>query len=139
MTTTGSRMRRIVRTAGLAGLWLVTVLVALWLVDQGWSKFEHGEGWRLWFTRWGYPAWFVPVIGVMEIGGAVLLLVPRLAPYAAALLIGVLSGALYTVTTNETDLSWFDPLLGIVLLLTVLVARRPPWLRRPPAARAAAP
>lgn len=111
------------RLAWLTFLWLVTVLTTISLGDKGLDKFTHAEGWQHWFVRWGYPAWFASVIGVAEAAGALLLLIPSLASYAAGLLIVIMAGAFYTVTTNETDLSAVDPVVFAVLLLIVLLGR----------------
>ncbi len=111
--------------AGTALLWIVTILIGLSMVDAGYGKFESAEGWKHWFETWGYGARFATVIGVLEIGGGLFLLIPRTAPYAAAMLITIMAGALYTVTTKEADLSWFDPLFNMVLLGVVLAGRWP--------------
>ncbi len=115
------------RVVGLALLWLVTVLASLTFAKAGYGKFADAAGWQHWFQRWGFTPWFATVIGVIELGGAALLLVPRLAHFAAAVLMAVMLGALYTVTTNETDLSRVDPVINMVLVGIVLVAR---WPRR---------
>lgn len=120
-------MRNVVKKMGWALFWILLMLEVLSMATAGWGKFEHYDGWRHWFERWGYGAWFSPVIGVVEISGALLLLVPRVASYAAALLIVVMLGAFYTVTTKESDLSWVDPLVHIGLLAVVLAVR---WPRR---------
>lgn len=111
-------------------LWLVTLLAASTLLNAGLSKFASHAGWVHWFVRWGYPAWFVTVIGLIEAGGAVLLVFPAIASYAAASLIVVMVAAFYTVLTNETDLSWFDPLFNTALLVLLLVGRWPRRARR---------
>jgi uncharacterized membrane protein YphA (DoxX/SURF4 family) len=108
-------------------LWVVTGLAASTLFDAGLGKFASNAGWVYWFGRWGYPARFVTLIGLAEAGGALLMLLPALASYAAASLIVVMVGAFYTVITNETDLSWFDPVFNVALLLVVLAGR---WTRR---------
>lgn len=122
---------KVMRIVGLVLLWLVTVLASLTFAKAGYGKFADAAGWQYWFERWGFAPWFVPVIGVVELGGAILLLVPRLAPYAAAVLIAVMLGAFYTVSTNETDLSQVDPVINMVLAGIVLSARwRRLWPRR---------
>ena len=126
--------KRLLSITGRVLLWLVTVLIALSMIDAGYGKFESADGWQHWFGQWGYAPWFATVIGVAEIGGGALLLTPRTAPYAAALLIAIMLGALYTVTTNVSELSSFDPLFNTALLAIVLLARRPTWLRRTTAA-----
>ena len=120
-------MRTFVRRAGWVFFWIVLILQAAAMVDAGWGKFDHFDGWQVWFAKWGYGAWTAQVIGVVEILGGLLLLVPRLASYSASVLIAVMVVAFYTVTTKESDLSWFDPLLGVAMLSIVLVVR---WGRR---------
>lgn len=112
------------RIAGQVALWLVTLLIALTMFDAGVGKFKNATGWQHWFVEvWGYPGWFRVFIGVGEIVGAVLLLWPRLASYAASGLIVIMLGAFVTVTTMPTDLSWFDPLFNATLLGIVLAGR----------------
>lgn len=120
-------MRTFVRRAGWVLFWIVLILQILAMVDAGWGKFDHFDGWRFWFEKWGYGAWTAQVIGAVEILGALLLLLPRLASYSASVLIVVMLVAFYTVTTKESDLSWSDPLFNVAMLSIVLVVR---WGRR---------
>jgi len=115
--------KRIARLAGLAALWLITLLESLSMIDAGWGKFESAAGWQHWFVTWGYAAWFTTAIGIAEIGGGLLLLIPKVASYAALLLLGIMLGALYTVTTKTSDLSWVDPLVHATLLGLILLFR----------------
>lgn len=119
---------RMLHVAGLLGLWLVTALEALSMADAGLGKFEHAAGWRHWFQVWGYPAGFVTLVGLLEFGGAVLLVIPFTAPFAAALLTVIMAAAEFTVLTNPTDLSWVDPLIHVLLLVVIGWARRPGWV-----------
>lgn len=122
------RGRRLV-TRGL--LWLVTGLATMVMFDAGLGKFTDAPGWQHWFvTVWGYPTWFRGFIGLAETGGALLLLVPLLASFSATGLIIIMLGALWTVTTKETDLSSVDPIVNIVLLSVVLVGWWPRRWRR---------
>lgn len=121
-------VRRVLGIGGQAGLWLLTAFVAMGLWDAGLGKFTSAAGWQHWFVEvWGYPTWFRSVIGVSEASGAVLLIVPATASYAAALLSVIMLGAFWTVTTKETDLSAVDPMVTAIVLLIVLAAR---WPRR---------
>lgn len=134
--TTNQTLKRIARVVGLILLWMVTLLATAVMGKAGFGKFESTEGWQYWFQRWGYAPWFVYVIGVAELGGALLLLIPRMASYAAALLIAVMIGAFITVSTNQTDLSAVDPVINSVILAVVLAGRwtsrwRPLSQRRP--------
>jgi uncharacterized membrane protein YphA (DoxX/SURF4 family) len=81
------------------------------------------------------------VVGTLEFVGAGLLLIPRLAPYAAIVLAVIMFGALEAVLTTETALGWFDPVLHLVFLTiigTVHWKRRWKWRRTDEVAREAA-
>ncbi len=55
-------------------------------VSAGLSKVMNPEKHFETFVQWGYPPWFVYVTGLIEIGGAVLLLVRSLRFYGVAVL-----------------------------------------------------
>jgi len=116
-----------VHRAGGIALWVVTILMSLTFVEKGVEKFRNWDGWSYWFDQWGYGAWFVVVVGIIEFMGGLALLVPAIATPAGALLGVVMLGALYTVTANETDLSWIDPVVFGVLLGVIVIGR---WPRR---------
>ena len=86
---------RVLRMAGTVALWIVNILAAAAFVAIGLAKFGSPE-WAIKFERWGYPDGFDMVIGALEIAGGVLLLVPKLSSYAAALLGVILIGAAAT-------------------------------------------
>lgn len=111
----------------LVVLWLFTVVGALQMIDAGYGKFEHLEGWKIWFAKWGYPAGFSIVIGVLEMGVALFVLIPKLSSYASLVLIAILLGAFFTLLFNESDLSLIDPWFGIAILLVPLFGR---WKQR---------
>ena len=48
------------------------------------------------FSHWGYPLWFMYVIGLLELLGAIGLWFPKLTLYANIGLIGIMIGAFYT-------------------------------------------
>ncbi len=116
----------LLRRAGTVLLWILTILMALGMGAAGVTKFL-GDGWIRLFEGWGYPGWFALVIGTLEVAGAVLLLVPRFAAYAASLLIFIMVGAVWTVTTNETQLGVGTPLLNLVALAIIARIR---WRER---------
>ena len=99
------------RRAATVLVWLVTIWETLTMGLSGAAKFM-GDTWQLMFATWGYPVWFTSVVGVLEIGGALLLLVPRAAPYAAAGLIVVMVGALVTELVQSQ--------LGVFICLSLL-------------------
>ena len=74
------------------------------------------------FESWGYPAWFQYLIGVAETAAGVGFLVKKTRFYAAAAMIVVMLGAIYTVVSNDGVVPEVAvPLM--VLLLAALVAK----------------
>lgn len=118
---------RWIRWIGWGFFGLVLALEVLTMGEAGLGKFENREGWMYWFGVFGYPGWMALVVGGAEVIGAVLLLVPRVASYAAIGLTVIMIGALHAVLTNETDLGWFDPLLHITFLAIIGSVQ---WKRR---------
>jgi uncharacterized membrane protein YphA (DoxX/SURF4 family) len=77
-------------------LWAVCLRLVMVFAQAGWAKFAPTSGWAKAFTYWGYPVWFRILIGVLEIGAALLLLWPRAAAYGAAIIIVVMLGGMGT-------------------------------------------
>ena len=73
--------------------------------------------------EWGYPGWFTYVIGVLEVCGAVGILFPRVAHYAASGLGVIMCGALYTVLANDHRLGWGAPVSHLVVLAIIVAVR----------------
>lgn len=120
---------RTLRIAGTIGLWLVQGLAAAALFVAGIAKFGN-EGWARSFAHWGYPPGFVLVIGAAEALGALCLLVPRLASYAAAFLGVIMLSAAATHLVHHERFTM--PLLYLGLLVLVGLGRWRWALRRGP-------
>ena len=86
-----------IRTPTLVLLWLVTGLEVLTMGLAGATKFMNAAMWQEHFASWGYPVWLTSVVGVAELVGVVLLLIPGTALGAAGGLIVIMIGALGTV------------------------------------------
>ncbi len=108
-------------------LWAISGLLALFFVAMGLPKMLGLGGWAGRFAAWGYPPWFVVVVGVGEIGGAVMLLVPQLARPGAAGLSVIMLGAVATHLLYGEHARIVVPL--ILLTLLILVAGRRPRFR----------
>jgi uncharacterized membrane protein YphA (DoxX/SURF4 family) len=104
--------------------WLLQILVGVAFVPIGLAKFSHPM-WINGFERWGYAPWFRILIGVVEAGCGVMLLVPRLTSYAAVTLAAVMIGAMWTHAMAHQP--WWRPLPHF-LLLTLLATLR--WRSR---------
>ena len=122
------------RIAREVALWVIILLLALVCLRSGLMKMPGVPGVEFWvrdFQRWGYPGWFRMVVGVAELVAFVLLLVPRLAGYGAALFAAVMLGATIThATHHETSRLPFNLLL-LALSLIIVYARRPRFLSKP--------
>jgi uncharacterized membrane protein YphA (DoxX/SURF4 family) len=93
--------------------------------------------WARSFARWGYPAGFYMVIGVLETAGGVCLLVPRFASYAALLLGVIMIAASATHFVHNEMRRVAPPLMYLALVAIVGLARwrsaaRPASLRGGP-------
>ncbi len=112
------------------GVWVPTVLFGALFVMQGIMKLQPGSPWPQMFERWGYPAGFHWLVGVLELLGGILLFVPRLAGYAAVMLGTVMLGAFLThLVHGETIGTVTTFVIASVLVLLVRV-RLPRWRSR---------
>ena len=102
--------------------WVLVVLLALGFLLAGIGKLTGAQ--TEMFQGWGYAPWFATLIGVLELAGAVGLLVPKLTRLAIYGLTGILIGAAYTHVANAEAAQLVRPLLFAVLLWAVW------WLRR---------
>ncbi len=76
------------------------------------------------FADWGYPAWFATLIGVLELAGAIGLLIPKTTPYAILGLTGIMLGAAYTHLANGEGMQVLRPAIFLALLWLVWRLRR---------------
>ncbi len=102
----------------------MTVAAALAMGLAGASKFLAADMWDANFTQWGYSVGFKSLIGVLEVAGAILVLVPRYATYAAALVCAIMLGAVYTIFANDSDLGYAASVGNLVLFAIIAYARR---------------
>jgi uncharacterized membrane protein YphA (DoxX/SURF4 family) len=78
------------------GLWVLQILVAAVFLMAGYSKLSGDPAMVEEFDQIGLGQWFRFVTGGIEVAAAVLLLIPRLTPVGAALLVGTMGGAVLT-------------------------------------------
>lgn len=111
-----------------AGVWtLIAILAAFFLVAGG-LKLRGAPSQVDNFAHWGYAAWFLYVVGAVEAAGALGLLVPRFAGFAAMLLGGTMLGAALTHLVHHEMKAVPVPLVILSLLALVGYARRGPLL-----------
>jgi uncharacterized membrane protein len=119
-------MRKFMRVAGRALLWMVTVGEAVAIGAPGATKFA-GDMWLRLFVGWGYPASFSYVVGALEITGAIGVLIPATASWAAMLLATIMVGAVVTLVTHPGSMTWGTPAVHVALLSCIAAVR---WRQR---------
>ncbi len=72
---------------------VVGTLLGLWFLLAGSQKFLSRAAFEDMFNDFGLPLWSVPVIGILELLGAVLVFIPRTAMYGAGVIVTVMLGA----------------------------------------------
>ncbi|MFD0471445.1 DoxX family protein [Nonomuraea thailandensis] len=77
-------------------LWILQIAGAGFFVMAALGKFAGAEPSVSTFEAIGLGDWFRIAVGVLEVAGAVALLVPRLAGVAALALAGLMAGAVLT-------------------------------------------
>ena len=90
-------------------LWVVSLYLAWLFIKQGYVKFDPDGFWSGAFERWGYPVWFMFLIGFLECLGAILILIPRTGAYGGVIIAVVMIGALITRSihgASTADLVW---------------------------------
>jgi len=103
--------------------WILIVLLALLYSLAALGKFSGAQ--LDMFTGWGYPVWFMYGIGVLELAGAIGLLIPATTRWAIYGLSLIMVGAAGTHLFHGEGLKVIRPLLFSTVLWAVW------WLRRP--------
>ena len=104
-------------------LWCVQAFLALVFVSTSWAKLTGTPEMVALFSAVGFGQWFRYVTGVLELTGAVLIMVPKTRRTGAALLATVMVGAL---TAHLLILHASPATPGVLFLMSVLVV----WGRR---------
>ena len=104
-------------------LWCVQGLLALVFVGSSWAKLTGKPEMIALFTAIGIGQWFRYATGILELTGAVLIIVPKTIRIGAALLATVMLGALaaHLVILHVSPVA-----PGVLLLLSGLIV----WGRR---------
>jgi putative oxidoreductase len=107
-------------TGDVLAAWLPRVAVALVFLSVGSEKFGSHGPWIRIFARIGLGDWFRYATGVMQIGGALLLLIPPLVRLGAVVLGCTMVGAIITnVFILNSGLSAIIPSALLVAIVFV--------------------
>ena len=101
--------------------WVLIGLVAVGFLLAGLGKLTGSAGPM--FEGWGYPSWFATLIGVLELAGAIGLLIPKTTRWAVLGLTFLMFGAAFTHVTNGEASQLARPGLFLMVMWAGL------WLR----------
>jgi len=96
--------------------WFVRCLIALAFLAASLGKLTSSPGVLERFATYGYPEGFHLLIGVVELAGAILLLIPRTSRYAIAILSVIVIGAAGTHLINDPPVELIRPLVFAIFL-----------------------
>ena len=96
------------------GVLLITGLLSIGFLAAGGMKLIDPEEAAKNFEHFGYAAWFVTVVGSLEVAGAIGLWIPRLSGLAALGLTGLMLGAVVSHLRHDPV---NDALPALIMLL----------------------
>jgi uncharacterized membrane protein YphA (DoxX/SURF4 family) len=97
--------------------WAVAILLCIAFLGAGTAKLTAQPMMTMEFAAFGYPQWFMYVTGLIEIVGAILVVVPRTSRIGASLLVCVMVGAIFSHLTHGQA-----GMIGAPVVLLVLAA-----------------
>ena len=103
---------------------VITVLLTLAFLGSGIMKLTGSEQISQGFEKWGYPIFFMYVIGLCEVAGAIGFWLRRFSYAAKVCIILLMAGAVLTHLVFDTFQEAVPPLVLIVLTAVTL------WLHR---------
>ncbi len=110
-------------------LWVVQILLLAAFVSAGGSKLAGAPAMVQMFDQIGVGQWFRYVTGVLEVGSGILMVIPGLAGFGAAVLVCVMVGAIVThLTVLHTPPT--GPVILLLLAAIVLWGRWSQFARR---------
>ncbi|HJR40871.1 MAG TPA: DoxX family protein [Gemmatimonadaceae bacterium] len=100
-------------------VWLLSIALAAIFLTAGISKLIGSEPFFLQAAAMrGFPGWIRVVVGIVEVAGAIALLIPALAPAAALLLALLMVPATITQIVSGEPGAYIPAILFVFLLLT---------------------
>lgn len=116
-TNPPSRRRTIV-------VWSLTTITAALFAVGGVFKLAGAEQMVEAFAGYGFPPWFMTLVGLGELGGAIVLLVPQIAFIGGLGLMGIAGGAFITHMASG------DPFgMAIGSIVFFILAAATTWMR----------
>jgi putative oxidoreductase len=104
--------------------WAVMGLVSLFFIQAGFQKLAGTEMMVTLFRDLGYPSWFMAAVGLFEIAGAVLLLIPRTSHFAAVAISALMIGAAVSEMSAGRAFQALIPLQWLIVTAIIFYFRR---------------
>ncbi|MEZ4779745.1 MAG: DoxX family protein [Flavobacteriaceae bacterium] len=101
-------------------IWFISALIAYDFFIHGARKLDPSGWWAPAFEKWGYPTWFMILIGIIELIGALLLIIPKVRYIGAFFLFIIMLGALTTKALHKIAIEEVVFFLNILTLLLFL-------------------
>ena len=106
------------------GVYVLIIILNISVSLAGVQKLTGSQHWIDQFQEFGYPVWFMYLIGALQVVGGVLLWIPKTRLVAAVLYMGIMAGAaFFNLMVGNTGI--FVP-NGVPILITGVVA----WISR---------
>lgn len=105
-------------------VWALTTVTAALFGVAGVFKLAGAETMVEGFAAYGFPAWFMTLVGIGEVAGAVALLLPPIAFLGGLGLMGIAGGAFITHMANGDPFA--DAVPAIVFFVLAVVVT---WIR----------
>ncbi|MDA0366984.1 MAG: DoxX family protein [Proteobacteria bacterium] len=112
-STAPSRRRTII-------VWVLTALAVVAFAGAGLSKLSGSADMVTAFNAFGFPLWFMTLVGLAEVAGAVVLLLPPIAFIGGLGLMGVAGGAFITHMASGDSFGTAIPSIVLFVLITVV-------------------
>ena len=111
-----------------------SIILAWVFFLYGWKKVTNNPDTEVQFLEWGYDSQFAFQVGIAEIIGGLLLLIPKTTSIGAILLAGLMIGAIYTHLSTGIGSPVFPAVL-LVCAVILCIMRWPEsiiagWLKR---------
>ena len=103
---------------------VITVLLSLAFLGSGIMKLTGSEQISQGFEKWGYPIFFMYVIGLCEVAGAIGFWLRRFSYAAKVCIILLMAGAVLTHLVFDSFQEAMPPIILIILTAVALVLHR---------------
>ncbi len=107
----------------VAAVWLLSLYLIYDFLPRAFMKLSGPDMLFQAFAGWGYPTWFVYVIGAVELIAPLMLLVPRIAKFGAAILAVLMLGVIGTHVMADQMAAIGAPIMLLVMSVAVLLLR----------------